>query len=76
MLRAIAAAPGTQAAELARRLGRAKPAFKADVRKLSAMGLTVSLPLGYRLTRRGAAYMSCRQSAPPPLHDAPANATS
>lgn len=51
----IAAHPGTRAAELAERLGRDTPAFKRDVRKLKALGLTESLEVGYRLSPRGRA---------------------
>ena len=56
-LRAIADAPGTRAADLAERFGRERLAFKADVRKLKALGLTESLEVGYRLSRRGRAYL-------------------
>jgi hypothetical protein len=56
-LRAIAAEPGTRAADLAARLGRDRLPFKADVRKLKALGLTESLEIGYRLSPRGRAYL-------------------
>jgi hypothetical protein len=56
-LRAIADAPGTRAADLAARFGRERLAFKADVRKLKALGLTESLEVGYRLSPRGRAYL-------------------
>jgi hypothetical protein len=56
-LRAIAAAPGTRAADLAEAFGRERLAFKADVRKLKALGLTESLEVGYRLSPRGRAYL-------------------
>jgi hypothetical protein len=56
-LRAIAGAPGTRAADLAERFGRERLAFKADVRKLKALGLTESLEVGYRLSPRGRAYL-------------------
>jgi hypothetical protein len=56
-LRAIANAPGTRAADLAARLGRERLPFKADVRKLKALGLTESLEVGYRLSPRGRAYL-------------------
>jgi hypothetical protein len=49
--------PGTRAVELADMLGREKLPFKIDVRKLKALGLTESLPLGYRLSRRGQAVL-------------------
>jgi hypothetical protein len=56
-LRAIAESPGTRAADLAARLGRERLPFKADVRKLKALGLTESLEVGYRLSPRGRAYL-------------------
>jgi hypothetical protein len=56
-LRAIAAAPGTRAADLAAGLGRERLPFKADVRKLKALGLTESLEIGYRISPRGRAYL-------------------
>ncbi|GAA4156848.1 hypothetical protein GCM10022251_29630 [Phytohabitans flavus] len=60
VLRAIADHPGVRAADLAEALGRDLPSFKADVRKLKALGLTESLEVGYRLSPRGAAYLSHR----------------
>ena len=56
-LRAIESAPGTRAADLAAGLGREQLPFKADVRKLKALGLTESLEVGYRLSPRGRAYL-------------------
>lgn len=44
---------GVRAADLATDLGRERAAFKADVRKLKALGLTESLEVGYRLSPRG-----------------------
>lgn len=55
--------PGVRAGDLADELGRERLAFKADVRKLKNLGLTVSLPVGYRLSPRGEAYVSRRRSA-------------
>jgi hypothetical protein len=60
VLRLIAERPATRAAELAAALGRDKPGFKADVRKLKELGLTESLSVGYRLSPRGRAYMAPR----------------
>jgi hypothetical protein len=57
-LRAIADAPGVRAADLAAALGREKLPFKADVRKLKALGLTESLERGYRLSPRGRAWLA------------------
>ncbi|GAB3408990.1 ASCH domain-containing protein [Flindersiella endophytica] len=56
-LRIIADHPGVSARELAERLGRERDAFKLDVRKLKALGLTLSLEVGYRLSPRGRAYL-------------------
>lgn len=52
-LAAIAARPEVRAGDLAAALGRERLAFKADVRKLKALGLTESLEVGYRLSPRG-----------------------
>ena len=57
VLRAIADKPGVRAADLAAGLGREKRPFKADVRKLKELGLTESLPTGYRLSPRGRAVL-------------------
>ncbi|WP_034159820.1 hypothetical protein [Sphingomonas sp. ERG5] len=51
----IAAHPGIRAAELASMVGRDTAPFKANVRKLKALGLTESLNVGYQLSPRGAA---------------------
>jgi hypothetical protein len=56
-LRAISGSPGTRAADLAEQLGRERLPFKADVRKLKALGLTESLEVGYRLSPRGRAFL-------------------
>jgi hypothetical protein len=57
VLRLIADRPETLAADLAASLGMEKPPFKRDVRKLKELGLTESLPVGYRLSPRGRAYL-------------------
>lgn len=54
----IAAHPGRRAPELAALLDRETLAFKQDVRKLKALGLTESLEVGYRLSPRGEALLS------------------
>jgi hypothetical protein len=55
-LRLIAERPGTRAADLAATLGKHDvPHFKADVRRLKALGLTRSLEVGYELSARGRA---------------------
>lgn len=56
-LRLIAERPATRAADLATELGRERLPFKADVRKLKALGLTESLEVGYRLSPRGRAVL-------------------
>lgn len=56
----IAAHPGRRAPELAALLDRETLAFKQDVRKLKALGLTESLEVGYRLSPRGEALLSKR----------------
>jgi hypothetical protein len=52
----IAERPAVRAADLAAALGRERAPFKLDVRKLKALGLTLSLDIGYRLSPRGQAY--------------------
>jgi hypothetical protein len=50
--------PAVVSTELAERLGAERPAFKLNVRKLKALGLTESLDVGYRLSPRGTAYLA------------------
>lgn len=50
--------PGVRAADLATLVGREKLPFKADVRKLKALGLTESLDVGYRVSPRGRAWLA------------------
>ena len=57
-LRAIADRPATVSTELAASLGVDRPLFKQRVRRLKALGLTESLDVGYRLSRRGAAVLA------------------
>jgi hypothetical protein len=56
-LATIAAHPGRRAPDLAEMHGRPTQPFKTDVRKLKNLGLTISLPVGYRLSPRGEAYV-------------------
>ncbi len=49
--------PQVRAADLAAGLGLDKPTFKNDVRKLKALGLTISFSPGYELSPRGKAYL-------------------
>ena len=53
-LAAIERRPAVRAPDLAASFGRETQPFKLDVRKLKTLGLTISLPVGYRLSpRRG-----------------------
>jgi hypothetical protein len=56
-LRLVERMPRTRAGDLADAAGRERVPFKADVRKLKNLGLTVSLPVGYELSPRGRAYL-------------------
>ena len=60
-LERIARRPGVRAGDLADELGRERLPFKADVRKLKNLGLTISLDVGYRLSPRGEAYLATRR---------------
>lgn len=53
VLRLIRDHPATVSTTLAAAVGRERMAFKADVRRLKALGLTESLEVGYRLTPLG-----------------------
>jgi hypothetical protein len=57
-LRLIAARPGVVSTDLAAELGRDRPSFKVDVRKLKRLGLTYSLERGYRVTPKGEAVLA------------------
>jgi hypothetical protein len=50
--------PGTVSTRLADQLGMERPDFKDNVRKLKALGLTISLDVGYRLSPRGEAFLA------------------
>jgi hypothetical protein len=58
----IGAQPGIRAGDLAAEFGVERGVFKARVRKLKALSLTVSLVVGYRLSARGVAYRETIQS--------------
>lgn len=49
--------PGVRAGDLARELGVDREPFKINVRKLKALGLTLSLETGYALSPRGLAVL-------------------
>lgn len=53
VLSSIKAYPEKRAADLARDLGYEKLWLKPNIRKLKGMGLTISLPVGYKLSPRG-----------------------
>jgi hypothetical protein len=52
-LELIAERPEVRAPDLAASVGRETQPFKRDVRKLKELGLTESLPVGYRISPRG-----------------------
>src|SRR5262249_14986794 len=54
-LRQLSARPGVRAPDLAAEVGLETAPYKLDVRKLKALGLTISLAVGYELSPRGAA---------------------
>jgi hypothetical protein len=62
-LEAIAQHPGRRAPDLAEAFGRETAPFKRDVRKLKELGLTISLEVGYELSRRGQLTLSSRPNA-------------
>ena len=49
--------PEVLAADIAKKVKMDKPRFKANIRKLKALGLTESMPVGYRLSPRGKAVL-------------------
>lgn len=62
-LEAIRDYPGRRAADLCKVVRQDRDPFKTNVRKLKNLGLTISLEVGYRLSARGAAYLSTLASA-------------
>lgn len=56
--------PGVVATELAAELDRDLLPMKADIRKLKALGLTISLRTGYRLSPRGEGYLRAVRRRP------------
>ena len=58
VLEQIAARPAVSSVHLAADLDWERPDFKLHVRRLKALGLTISLDVGYRLSPRGAAYLA------------------
>jgi hypothetical protein len=62
-LETIAARPAQRAPELAELFGLETKPFKQRVRRLKELGLTESLPVGYRLSPRGRAYLEHSRSS-------------
>lgn len=56
----IAANPAVRAGDLAPQMGQELLDFKLNVRKLKALGLTISLGTGYRLSPRGESFFTNR----------------
>ena len=54
----IAERPEVNSTYLAEALGWDRPEFKLHVRRLKALGLTISFNVGYRLSPRGEAYLA------------------
>jgi hypothetical protein len=65
-LRLIEENPGTVARRLAAETPWPRDDFKVNVRKLKALGLTISLPVGYELSELGQAYLDRLDGEPPP----------
>jgi hypothetical protein len=60
VLTQIASQPAVSSAILAPQLDWDRPDYKQHVRRLKALGLTISLEVGYRISPRGAAYLASR----------------
>ena len=58
VLEQIASRPAVSSAILAADLDWDRPDYKLHVRHLKALGLTISLEVGYRLSPRGSAYLA------------------
>jgi biotin operon repressor len=58
VLAQIAARPAVSSVHLAAALDWDRPDFKLHVRRLKALGLTISLDVGYKLSPRGAALLA------------------
>ncbi len=58
ILAQIAEKPAVSSEFLAEAIGWERPDFKVHVRRLKALGLTISLDVGYRLSPRGQAYLA------------------
>ncbi len=60
VLEQIASQPAVSSAVLAADLDWGRPDYKLHIRHLKALGLTISLDVGYRLSPRGHAYLARR----------------
>jgi DNA-binding MarR family transcriptional regulator len=58
VLEQIARQPGVVSTVLAGEMDWDRADFKAHVRRLKELGLTISLEVGYRISPRGAAYLA------------------
>ncbi len=58
VLQQIATRPAVSSVFLAQTLAWERADFKLHVRRLKALGLTISLDVGYRISPRGAAYLA------------------
>jgi hypothetical protein len=56
--------PGRRAPDLAAEIGREPRQFKANVRRLKALGLTESLEVGYRISPRGKVVLAALRQRP------------
>ena len=65
-LETIEARPAQRAPELAEMYGLETKPFKQRVRRLKELGLTESLPVGYRLSPRGVSYLAQTRGAAKP----------
>ena len=68
VLELIRSNAATRAPDLASSFGQETKAFKTDVRRLEALGLTESLVVGYRLSPRGETFLA---RLGPPAHRPP-----
>ena len=50
--------PGRRAADIATDVGLPRDELKIRIRRLKALGLTISLETGYEISPRGAAYLA------------------
>lgn len=64
VLRLIEDNPGVVSRRLAAEMALPTPYFKTNVRKLKALGLTISLEIGYELSELGQAYLDSLEDQP------------